>query len=36
MKKALKKFVQFVKEEKYWILGAIAPIVVIELVKAIL
>lgn len=35
MKQALKKFAQFVKEEKYWILGAIALIVVIELVRAI-
>lgn len=35
MKKALKNFGQFVWAEKYWILGAIAPIVIIEFVRAI-
>lgn len=35
MKRALKKFGQFVNEERYWILGAIAPIAVIELVRVI-
>lgn len=35
MKQALKKFVQFVKEEKYWIIAAFGIIAVIELVRAI-